>query len=267
MLKFISLGSGSSGNCYLLSSDEETLLIDAGLGIRNLKKHLASFGFSLNNIHNVLITHDHADHVKSVGVICRDYDVNIYTTKEVHKGIDGNYTVHIKIPADKRCFIEKGKTFSIGNFNITPFDVPHDSTDCVGYRIEHNGTVFCLMPDIVHITDDIRRYISEANYLVIEANHDVEMLRVGNYPQYLKDRITGGHGHLSNKLCAEALCECATPNLKHVWLCHLSEENNHPELARLTVEEILRGHGIVPGVDFELEVLKRRVPSQMYELD
>ena len=112
----------------------------------------------------------------------------------------------------------------------------------------------------------MKLYINDANYLVIEANHDEEMLKSGPYPQYLKDRVHSARGHLSNKDCALALAENATPELRHVWLCHLSEENNHPELARKTVEMILQSYGIVPGKDFQLDVLKRKVPSEIYEL-
>ena len=112
----------------------------------------------------------------------------------------------------------------------------------------------------------MKERIGQANYLVIEANHDVEMLQGGPYPQYLKDRIISPSGHLSNRECGQMLAENMTERLKHVWLCHLSEENNHPELARKTVDATLRSYGIIPGKDILLEVLKRKVPSEVYEL-
>ena len=112
----------------------------------------------------------------------------------------------------------------------------------------------------------MKSYIQKANYLVLEANHDEEMLENGPYPAYLKERVKSDYGHLSNKACATALVENATPLLRHVWLCHLSEENNHPELARKTVEMILRSNGIIPGKDFELDVLKRKTPSEIFDL-
>lgn len=105
-----------------------------------------------------------------------------------------------------------------------------------------------------------------SDYLVLEANYDQEMLRVGNYPQYLKDRIASDRGHLSNADCGEALANNATEKLKKVWLCHLSEENNHPVLAQKTVEQVLRSYGIIAGKDFEIEVLKRKTASEMFEL-
>ena len=112
----------------------------------------------------------------------------------------------------------------------------------------------------------MKQLISKANYLVIEANHDTEMLMGGTYPAYLKERISGLYGHLSNADCANAIVENATPEIRQVWLCHLSEENNHPELARITVEHALRRHGIIAGTDFMLEVLKRNNPSGPYVL-
>lgn len=266
MLKFISFGSGSSGNCYYLYTETDGLLIDAGIGVRTLKKHFKNYGLQITNVHHLLITHDHADHIKSVGSISNDYSVSVYTTHAVHNGIENNYCVRKKINNGCVKVIEKDQTFQLGDFKVTPFEVPHDSTDNVGYKIENNGITFVLMTDIGHITDDMHKYISEANYLVIEANHDEEMLSNGPYPAHLKVRILGPNGHLSNSECGNALAEYATPELKHVWLCHLSEENNHPVLAQKTIETTLRAHGIVAGVDFKLEVLKRKIPSEIYNL-
>lgn len=266
MLKFISFGSGSSGNCYYLYTETDSLMIDIGVGIRVLKKHFHNYGLRLEDIRHVLVTHDHADHVKSVGSLSNDYHLSVYTTRKVHEGIGRNYCVRKKISPDHKCVIEKNVPFELGEFRITPFGVPHDSTDNVGYQVECQGVTFCLITDVGHITEEMYDFIGRANYLVIEANHSVDMLLQGNYPQYLKDRILGPNGHLSNDACGKAIAEHATEKLRHVWLCHLSEENNHPELARKTVEQILHGYGIVVGKDFELEVLKRKTPSEIFTL-
>ena len=266
MLKFISLGSGSSGNCYYLQTDNDAMLIDAGVGIRSVKNHLHKCGLSLSNVKRILVTHDHADHIKAVGVISSEFNIPVYATQEVHAGIGRNYCVPKKIPSDNCRLIEKDKSQVMGEFVVTPFAVPHDSSGNVGFRIEADGVVFCLMTDVGHVTEQMQHYIGEANYLVIEANYDTEMLHGGTYPAHLKSRIDGPTGHLSNKDCGEALANYATANLKHVWLCHLSEENNHPELARKTVESVLRGYGIIVGKDVELEVLKRKTPTGVYEL-
>ena len=250
-MKFISLGSGSSGNCYYLQSAAGNgLIIDAGIGVRHLKKHFRDYGLSCSSVRNILITHDHADHIKSVGSLSHDYHLPVYSTREVHTGILNNYCVQKKIDPSLIYYLEKGTTIQIDDFCVTTFAVPHDSRDCVGYSIQADGVTFCLMTDVGEVTSSMAPFIASANYLVIEANHDEEMVAGGPYPEYLKRRILSKTGHLSNKSCGEALVAHATGSLRHVWLCHLSEENNHPELARKTVGSILRAAGIVPGVDF-----------------
>ena len=266
MLRFISLGSGSSGNCYYLQTADDALLIDAGVGLRTLKKHLHNYGLRLDSVKHILITHDHADHVKSVGIISSEYNIPVYAINEVHNGIYRNYCVPRKIPADNVRHISTGEKIRLGDFIVTPFAVPHDSSGNVGYRIEAEGVTFCLMTDVGHVTEEMQDYIAEANYLVIEANYDVEMLKNGPYPQHLKVRIDGPTGHLSNVACGEAIANYATTCLKRVWLCHLSEENNDRVLALKTVEQTLRSYGIIIGKDFIVEDLKRKSPSELYEL-
>ena len=243
MLKFISFGSGSSGNCYYLSTATDALIIDIGVGIRTLKKHCKDYGVNLNKVNHLLITHDHADHIKSVGSFSHDYKVPVYATSLVHKGIDGNYCITRKIAPELKVSIEPGLQLN-----------------------KAEGVCFVIITDVGCITDEICEAISAADYLVIEANHDVEMLMSGPYPEYLKKRIASKSGHLSNKDCGTALAENMSEHLRQVWLCHLSEENNHPELARKTVESILRSYGVIPGKDVMIEILRRTLPSGPYEL-
>ena len=266
MLRFISFGSGSSGNCYLLYTDTDCLMIDCGVGIRTLKKYFKQYGFHPSRIHYILITHDHADHVKSVGSLSTEYHLPVYATTDIHRGIHANWCVRRKIEKDNLRYLKKNQTIQLGEFSVTPFTVPHDSTDCVGYSIICEGICFSLITDCGHITSEIHQFIGKSNYLVIEANHELEKLLHGTYPRHLKERISGPNGHLSNTECAQSLVESASPKLHHVWLCHLSDENNHPELARITVDTILRNHGIIPGKDFIVDVLKRKSPSEIYEL-
>ena len=266
MLRFISLGSGSSGNCYYLFTETDGLIIDVGLGIRTLKKYFRDYGLSLSSIHHVCITHDHADHIKSVGSISHEYHLPIHATAMVHAGIDRNYCVQRKLETTMKRIVTPGEPVQMGSFRVTPFSVPHDATENVGYQIEAEGITFCIITDAGSVTDEMRTYISRADYLVIEANHDVEMLMQGPYPLHLKNRIKSAIGHLSNQDCAFAIAENMKEGLKHVWLCHISEENNHPELARKTVESILRQHGIVAGKDLELEILRRKTPTGIYTL-
>lgn len=261
------MGSGSSGNCYCLFTENDGLMIDAGIGIRLLKRSFKEYGLSLSQIHHILVTHDHADHVKSVGAISLDYQLPVYATQLVHAGIERNYCVHKKVAPAYMEVIDKGQPFQLGDFTVTPFGVPHDSSDNVGYKIECGNIVFTLMTDIGHVTDEMKAVIAETNYLVIEANHDPKMLMYGPYPQQLKIRILGPNGHLANQDCAQALAENMTERMRHVWLCHLSEENNRPDLAHETVAHILRTIGIQAGTDVLLDVLKRKSPSSLYNLE
>jgi vicX protein len=167
MLHFVSFGSGSSGNCSLLFTETENILIDSGVGVRVLKKHFKNYGMSLQNVQNILITHDHADHVRSVGNLSKDYGIPVYTTEKVLSGIEQNWSVRTKVPIENIRIIDKGVPFYIGSFKITSFGVPHDSSDNVGYCIEHEGVTFVLMTDIGHLTDEMKEYIGLANYLVI----------------------------------------------------------------------------------------------------
>ncbi len=266
MLRFISFGSGSSGNCYYLYTEQGGVFIDVGIGVRTIKKYFDQYGLKMSDIRAILVTHDHADHVKSVGSMSHEHCLPVYATAKVHSGIDHNYIVHHKIDQASRHYVVEGEPFEVAGMTISAVSVPHDSNDNVGYRIEHEGVVFALMTDAGHVTEDMAGLISEANYLVFESNHEVEKLKNGRYPEYLKRRILSEIGHLSNEECGKALCEYATPELRRVWLCHLSYDNNDPELARYTVEGILKSSGIIPGKDFLLDILKRKTPSEIVDL-
>lgn len=267
MLKFLSLGSGSSGNCYLLLTENDGLMIDAGIGTRRLKKYLHDYGVPLVRIHRVLVTHDHADHVKSIGALSRAANLPVYTTEAVHGGIDGNYCVKKKIPQELRHYLNKGESATLGDFQITSFQVPHDSTENVGYEIRVGDAVFCLITDAGHVTEEMAARIARANYLVLEANYDEGLLENGPYPRHLKSRISSGTGHLSNTNCGLAIVENWSPALRRVWLCHLSAENNQPTLALETVIQVLNSHGIDTTEGVQVEVLNRTSPTGFFELN
>lgn len=266
MFGFISFGSGSCGNCYYIFTNEGGFLIDAGVGIRKLKKYFSDYGLSLGKVRQIIVTHDHADHVKAVGVISDTYGLPVYATERVHEGIAHNYCVRKKVnPANMR-IIEPGAEISLDGFSVTPFRVPHDSHENMGYIIRRDGVTFTLMTDIGHVTDEMAAVIGMSDYLVIESNYDEDMLWTGVYPEYLKKRVSGGNGHLSNKLCAKAIVDNAGERLRRVWLCHLSEENNHPELARKTVEQELSDAGKPWAGGVQVDVLRRNVPSLIFEI-
>lgn len=260
-LTFFSLGSGSCGNCYYIATETDAIIIDCGISLRRFKKYMHEYGLKMGNIRAILITHDHADHIKGAGKLSGEFALPVYATPLVHEGMDKNYQASIKVTHELRHHIDPNEPFQIGKFKITAFSLPHDASENVGYHVEVGDHRFTIMTDVGDITENVTNYIAQSTHLVLEANYDEEMLQQGRYPDILKERITSGRGHLSNKKAAQALVENFHENLKHVWLCHLSEENNHPELARKTVETVLHSYGIIAGVDFSLDVLRRKIPT------
>jgi phosphoribosyl 1,2-cyclic phosphodiesterase len=265
-LKFLSLASGSSGNCYYIGTDEFGILMDAGISIRTMKKTLKDNGIGLEKIMAVFITHDHADHIKSVGSLGEKYGIPVYATQKVHAGLNESHYVDKKLRLSRR-IIEKEESVSIKNFKITAFEIPHDASDCVGYMVVYKYHKWVLVTDVGHINDIVGGYIRIANHLVIEANYDREMLLSGNYPKHLKKRISNGYGHLCNSEIAEFLAANFNLHLRNIWLCHLSKENNHPELAYKTIEMEMGKYGIRIGKDVNLNVLKRSTPSELFLLE
>lgn len=265
-LSFLSLASGSSGNCYYLGTSEFGVLIDAGIGIRTIKKVLKDRAIDFSKIVAVLITHDHADHIKTVGYLGEKLCIPVYTTEAVHRGIDKSRYVEETLCASRRV-IQKEVPFAIRDFHIVAFEVPHDSTDNVGYHIEYGSHKFTFATDVGHITETVSRYMCMANHLIIEANYDEEMLKFGSYPAFLKERVASSTGHLSNHEAAEFLATHYDPQLKDIWLCHLSRDNNHPELAYKTVDIRLFEEGVRVGKDVSLVALKRTTPSDLFEFE
>jgi phosphoribosyl 1,2-cyclic phosphodiesterase len=249
-----------------LGTNEYGILFDAGIGMRTIKKVLTEYKIDLSQIMAVFVTHDHADHIKSVGCLGEKHSIPIYATELVHQGIERSRYVEEKLNGSKRV-IEKEIAVTVRDFHITAFQVPHDSTDNVGYLIAFGEHKFVLATDIGHIDDTVARYAKMANHLIIEANYDKEMLQRGNYPAFLKERIGNGTGHLSNSETAEFLAANFDLHLKNIWLCHLSRDNNHPELACKTVEMAMGQYGIRIGKDVSLAALKRTNPSEMFFLE
>lgn len=269
-VRFMSLGSGSSGNCYWLGTDQEAILIDAGIGFRDIRRTLAENNLQHIPIRALLITHDHTDHIRGASMVSASYGCPVYSTAEVHEGMDRNYGLQRKIPQASRRCLQRGEMQQLPctPFQVTCFPVPHDSRDNVGYHIQvTDGPRFCLVTDCGFLTDDVCRYLSEAEHLVLESNHDVQMLMNGPYPYFLKKRVRGEGGHLSNDECAQALCRIWHPGIRHVFLCHLSQENNTPDLAYRSAMQAIRTQGADVGQDgVTLVALNRRSASQIYTL-
>lgn len=264
-LIFRSFASGSSGNCYFLGTKYSGILIDAGISARTIQKLLREMDLDFRNISAVLVTHDHADHIRAVGTLGEKVHIPIYATPLIHSGIDKNYGVKEKLKTSRR-FFEKEVEWDLNGMKINTFTISHDSTDCLGYVIDYMGQRFMIATDCGEPNEEMAKFIRTTNHLVIEANHDEQLLLNGLYPTYLKERILSPRGHQSNAACAELLRENWHEGLKNVFLCHLSQENNDPLVAYATVSDALEDAGAVVGEDVFLKTLSRTEPSRVYEL-
>jgi phosphoribosyl 1,2-cyclic phosphodiesterase len=241
-------------------------LIDAGISARSIQRYLREMGLDYANIMGVLITHDHADHIRAVGTLGERVHLPIYSTRAIHDGIDRNYGVREKLRTSQRYF-EKGVEWELNGMRINTFGISHDSTECVGYVIDYLGQRVLIATDCGQTNLTMESYLSTANHVIIEANHDEQMLLNGPYPTYLKERILSPKGHQSNVTCGRLLAHNWNPDMRNVFLCHLSHENNDPNVAMNTIKDILLDEGIMPSEDLFLTPLERLKPSPVYILD
>ncbi len=240
---YCSFGSGSSGNACYVGSQEGGIIVDVGIRAEDLERGLASNGIDMKHVKGVLLTHDHADHVKYVYSLLRNHrHLKLFCTNRVLNGILRKHSVSKRIK-EYHIPIFKEIPFKVLDFEITAFEVPHDGSDNMGFSIEYDSRRFVIATDLGEITERARYYMSHATYLMIEANYDAQMLRMGRYPEYLKARIASGSGHLDNVQTATFLKEIINPSLNHIFLCHLSKDNNTPQIALRTVREALESKG------------------------
>lgn len=230
--------SGSSGNCLLLSDDGTNILIDAGISMRRVVSALAQLGISMENIGGVLITHEHSDHVSGLKMLLKYYNIPVYAPHTVANRLRGS------IPETEKHIrtIPVGEEFALGSMRITAFHTPHDTDESVGYRVCGSG-VFAIATDMGHVTDEVLESLSGAGTVLIESNHDEEMLRFGPYPAWLKRRILSDNGHLSNENCAALARELQRRGTSKIILGHLSRENNTPDTAMKCASSALCGTG------------------------
>lgn len=265
MVRFLSIKSGSSGNCYYIGNDSEAILIDMGVGPRVLAKTLKEKGLSQDKISKVLITHEHIDHIKHLGAFAKRNFIPVYTSEELHRVLDNHPCTRSCLSGCRRV-IDMDSYADCGNIKIKAFKVPHDAACTLGYHIDFYGERFTVITDAGGLTSEIFKYASIAKHLVIESNYDLDMLMKGSYTPDLKRRIIGGHGHLSNEQTAyliEKICGRNDTAVRNIFLCHVSDNNNTPEMAYRASEEVLEK---LHRSDVRLNVLPRRYPSDLFEL-
>ncbi|MEI8139749.1 MAG: MBL fold metallo-hydrolase [bacterium] len=234
------LGSGSGGNCTYVASATTAVLIDAGLSGRATGLRLAECGASVESIHAICVTHEHSDHTSGLAVLHRGGKVKLYANSGTIEGIDARAGNDKKLQWN---VFSTGANFQIGDLSIDPFSVPHDAYDPVGFVIRCGEIRVGVVTDMGMVTGLIRERLRGCNVLVIESNHDEQMLKDADRPWHLKQRISGRQGHLSNQHAAELLTEIAGSHLKAVFLAHLSSECNSSELALRTVSDALKNQG------------------------
>lgn len=249
---FLSLSSGSSGNAAIIKHKTTTLLIDCGISGKRLIEILSGADIDPNTINAMLITHEHSDHISGAGVVSRKYDIPVYATEKTHEAMNIG-----RISEKNIKIIKANSGFSIGDIGIRSFSIPHDAADPVGYAFSTGKKKYAVATDMGEMTEEVFRAISGSDRIMLEANHDVDMLMYGDYPYQLKKRILGKRGHLSNDSAAENALKLVEGNTTQIMLSHLSDKNNDPDVAYKTVEIFLKNNGVEPGRDIRLSVAAR----------
>jgi len=260
-MKLCSIASGSSGNCIYVGSENTNLLVDVGISAKRIENGLNGIDIAPGTIQGILITHEHSDHISGLGILARRYHIPIYATYETICSIQMIKSVG-DISEDLYHFVKPNEAFQINDILVEPFSTSHDASNPVCYTLQSEGHKIGIATDLGKYDDYIVSKLENSDLLLIEANHDVNMLMVGKYPYYLKQRILGDKGHLSNQTSADLIHRLINPRLKNILLAHLSRENNYEELAYETVccELSIRGSGFSAN---NVCVAHREQPSQM----
>lgn len=240
-LRFSVLASGSTGNAFFIESEKERILVDAGLSGKEMDRLFGEIQVDPSTLTRILVTHEHSDHVKGLGIIARKYQLPIYANEKTWKAMEsglGKLSVEQKFLFD----VEEEKTF--GDMDVQSFGVSHDAAEPMFYTFHQGDKKVALVTDLGYVSDRIKKIVENADAYIFEANHDVNMLRMGRYPWSVKRRILGDSGHVSNEDCGLALSDIISNRTKRIYLAHLSQDNNMKDLARMSVGDILQERGI-----------------------
>jgi phosphoribosyl 1,2-cyclic phosphodiesterase len=237
LVKIVVLGSGSRGNCTFVQGGRTRILIDAGFSAKEIARRLHEVGERLEDVDAVLVTHEHSDHVGGAGVLARKHRIPVFCCPETLReaGLEGNIPEWVPVTP--------GAAFEVGDIRVEPFTVPHDASVTLGFRVTAEGISVGYCTDLGHVTSVVRDRLSGSHVLIVESNHDLDMLRDGEYPWSLKQRVGGRHGHLSNEATATLLSDVVGGDSFAVALAHLSERNNAPSLAALAARDALERSG------------------------
>lgn len=263
-LKFSTIASSSKGNCIYIGTEHTNILIDAGLSGKKIEDCLNALDLNGNDIDAIFVTHEHGDHVSGIGVMSRRYNIPVYATEGTW---DNMPSAVGKFKRNMEKLVYADETIVLNDICIKPFAIPHDAKEPVGYSVFDNKNKITIATDIGHITDEVKENIKGSSLILLESNHDIEMVKNGGYPYQLKQRILSDYGHLSNDNAGRFLTDIVDDSLKYVFLGHLSQENNTPNVAFNTVSNIVTENGIKLGNDFNMWVAPPYGVKRRIELD
>lgn len=262
--EFCTLASGSSGNCHYFGSEEEGILVDAGISARRIKKSLDEIGTGIQRIKAIFITHDHIDHISALTRLTKTYQIPVYCTEGTWKGILRNRAT---FDVDQSMYreIKPFRRYLAGGFAVEAFPTSHDAHGSVGYHITNNIKSITLATDLGYICDNAAKYLKLCDAMVIESNYDEHMLLYGSYPAQLKQRIHGPTGHLCNAHTAQFIADNYHNGISHIVLSHLSAENNTPARVIETLEAAFKSRGVIINGTI-IKALARGERSELFNL-
>ncbi len=258
---FCPLYSGSSGNSIFIASQSTKILVDVGMPGKSIESALKQINEAPSDIDGIFITHEHSDHIKGAGIVSRRYDIPIYANEDTWKAMNSKIG-NIK---ENNIRIIHNNCVDIKDMHIVSYNISHDAVAPVGYALYSENKKACIATDLGYFSEEVKTMIKDADVILLESNHDVEMVKFGPYPYPLKRRILSDAGHLSNDACGKAIVEMMNDKQKHIILGHLSKTNNFPDLAYQTVVNILKENHIEIGRDISLNLARRDMPSNVIE--
>lgn len=255
-IDFCPIASGSSGNSTYIRVGETRVLIDAGISGIRVENGLRALNVEASAVDAIFITHEHTDHTQGACILSRRFNIPIYATPKTWEAMERSRN-NGAIAKQNKQFVYAEENLILGDVMVRPFAISHDAAEPVGYNIFAEGRKITVTTDIGCVTDELKQRIADSDVLLVESNHDVDMVNNGPYPFQLKKRILGNHGHLSNVNCGKLIAEIMCAKLKHIYLGHLSQDNNRPALAYETVFNILEARGIKIGGEKSLHLAER----------
>lgn len=259
-MHFSVLASGSTGNAIYVETENHSFLVDAGFSGKQIEGLFSQIDRKIENLSGILVSHEHSDHIKGIGVLARKYKLPVYANEKTWHAMEGLVG---EIPVDQKFVFGMETVKSFGSVSIESFGVSHDAAEPMFYVFHHSDQKLVLITDTGYVSERVKGIISNADTYVFESNHDVQMLRMGRYPWNIKRRILSDVGHVSNEDAAIAMGDVAGDKTKRFYLAHLSLDNNMKDLARMSVTQTLQSQGVIVGEQFELYDTDPKIPTSL----